>query len=155
MTNNSRRPVHQKDQQGKAIPVFCLIVLSFLIFLSCPSRAAEPPIDSIKTLIKQQLEAFNANDYEVAYQYASRDIRSVLSRTEFEAMVRTGFPQIARSRKSTFGNIILSNDGTRAEAIVHVTGVDHITVIVRYELVREKGKWKNNGVVVLEHITPV
>ncbi|MEO2054657.1 MAG: DUF4864 domain-containing protein [Nitrospira sp.] len=144
-----------KDKQKEGVIALRLVVLSFVIFISSSAHATELPIDSIKTLIQQQLKAFNANDYEVAYRYASRDIQSVLSRTEFEVMVRNGFPQIAQSRKSTFGRIVLSNDGTHADAIVHVTGVDHVTVIVRYELVREEGEWKNNGVIILEHITPV
>lgn len=131
-----------------------LIALWLLIFTSDPAKAADSSISHIKSVIQQQLKAFNEDDYDAAYQYASRHIQSVFSRTEFETMVRTGYPQIAKSRKKSFGEITLSDKSTRAIAIVRVTGVDRITVIAQYKTVLEEGTWKINGVMILEQITP-
>ncbi len=147
--------VIRKNQQKKRVITLRFVVLSLVILLSAPAHPNDSPVQDVKSVIQQQLAAFNADDYDVAYQYASRDIQSVFSRSEFEMMVRTGFPQIANSRRTSFEKIDLSNDGTHAEAIVHVTGMNHVTVIVQYRLVREKGGWKNNGVVILEQITPI
>jgi hypothetical protein len=132
-----------------------LVILFLVVFISDPASSADTPIKHIKSVIQKQLEAFSAGDYEGAYQYASRNIQSALSLEEFEVMVRNGFPQMTNSRRTAFGRIVLSKDGTRAEAIVHVTGTDHVTIIARYELVREALGWKNNGVTILEHITPI
>lgn len=142
-----------KHINNKGLIVLCIGFFSILIFT--PVHAADSPLRQIKSVIQQQLAAFNAEDYDAAYQYASKDIQSAFSRVEFEAMVRSGFPQIAHSLKSSFGKIELAEDGTHAEALVHVTGENHVTVLARYMLVLEEEGWKNNGVIILEHIMPV
>ena len=120
-----------------------------MIFITHPAFAADSSVNLIKSVIQQQLDAFNDDDYDTAYQFASKHIQSVFTQTEFETMVRTGFPQIAKSRKASFDEITLSDEGSFADAIVHVTGVDRVTVIARYKMVMEEGKWKNNGVIIL------
>ncbi|MFQ5780033.1 MAG: DUF4864 domain-containing protein [Nitrospiria bacterium] len=82
-------------------------------------------------------------------------MQSVFSRTEFETMVRTSYPQIAKSRKASFDEIALLNEGTRAVAIVRVTGMDRVTVIARYIITLEEETWKINGVIIIEQITPI
>jgi hypothetical protein len=74
---------------------------------------------------------------------------------EFKAMVQTGYPQIARSLRTSFGNIAFSEDGTHAVAYVDVTGVDHVTVQARYRMVLEDGAWKIDGVMLYDRTTPI
>lgn len=131
-----------------------LFVISLLIFIPFPVHAADLPAPLIKSVIQEQLKAFNEEDYDNAYQKASKHIQNKFSRTEFETMVRTGYSQIASSREATFGKISLSDKGTRAVAMVTVVGTDRVTVIARYKLVWEGKGWKIDGVNIVEKIRP-
>lgn len=132
---------------------------SLLFWLSLSVVAplqSDTPAEGIKSVIREQMKAFNEEDYRAAYRFASRGIKERLSLERFEAMVRTGYPQIAKSRAAAFGEITLLEGGARAFAIVHVTGADHVTVKARYLMVLdEEGGWKIDGVVLLEEIRPV
>lgn len=74
---------------------------------------------------------------------------------EFETLVRTGYPQIDKSLKISFGEITLFDEDTRATVIVHVTGMDRTMVTTRYKMILENGAWKNNGVINLRQMMPI
>ena len=46
---------------------------------------------------RAQLAAFRRNDFDTADTFASSMIRAMFDRQDFERMVRTGYPEIARS----------------------------------------------------------
>ncbi|MFQ5597521.1 MAG: DUF4864 domain-containing protein [Nitrospiria bacterium] len=112
-------------------------------------------VGRVQSLIREQLAAFNADDYPAAYRLASSRIQSVFSLASFEHMVQEGYPQIAKSRVASFEEIAFSENRQGATALVQVTGMDRTTVIAQYILILEKGHWKNNGVVILKTIMPV
>ncbi len=116
---------------------------------------SDTPAEEIKSVIREQMKAFNEEDYRAAYRFASRGVKEQFSLTRFEAMVRTGYPQIAKSRAAAFGEITLMEGGARAFATVHVTGADHVTVKAEYRMVLEEGGWKIDGVLLLEEIRPI
>jgi len=132
-----------------------IILLGFLILAVNPVLADDPASRSLQEVIRQQLTAFNADDYPKAYGYASRHIQDKFSLEEFKAMVRTGYPQIAQSLRTSFGDIAYSEDKLHASAQVDVTGVDHVTVRAEYRMVMEDGRWKIDGVVLLGRDTPI
>ena len=132
-----------------------ITLLGFLIFAAHPVLADDPSGLLIQGVIQQQLKAFNADDYPAAYRYASNHIRAKFTLDEFIAMVRTGYPQIARSLRTSFGDITYSEDRAHAEAHVDVTGVDHVTVQARYRMVMEDGAWKIDGVMLYDRTTPI
>jgi len=106
-------------------------------------------------VIQQQLNAFNRDDYDTAYSFASRHIQAKFSRSEFEQMVKTGYRQIARSRRAVFDKIAFSDAENRAMASVTITGLDRITITANYRMVREDGKWKTDGVMMTSERTPI
>jgi Domain of unknown function (DUF4864) len=130
-------------------------LLGFLMLAVHPVLAEDPLSQSLQEAIQQQLKAFNADDYPGAYRYASRHIRDKFTLDEFKAMVRTGYPQIARSLRTSFGDIAYSEDKDHATARVDVTGVDLVTVRAQYRMVFEDGSWKIDGVVLLGRTTPI
>jgi hypothetical protein len=132
-----------------------ITLLGFLIFAVNPVLAEDPSSLNIQGVIQQQLKAFNADDYPAAYRYASKHIQTKFMLDEFKAMVRTGYPQIARSLRTSFGGITYSEDGTRAVAQVDVTGVDHVTVQAQYRMVMEDGAWKIDGVMLYDRTRPI
>ncbi len=135
--------------------VFRLILFVFLMFGAGPAHADDPSGLLIQSVIQQQLKAFSADDYPSAYQYASKHIQAKFSLDEFKAMVRTGYPQIAKSIRTAFGEIRYSDDRLHATAQVDVTGTDRVTVRARYRMVLEDGSWKIDGVILLDRTTPI
>lgn len=132
-----------------------LMVLCLILFHACPVVAAAEPADLIQSVVQRQMKAFNENDYPTAYTFASESIRRRFSKERFENMVKSGYPQIAKSHLVSFGEITLSGDKQAAVAIVHVTGKDRVTVIARYEMVLEEAGWKIGGVMILEESRPI
>ena len=89
-----------------------LVFVPLLVFLmgSSEAQAAKtaPQEENIRSVIQQQLDAFNRGDYDTAYLFASRHIQTKFSRPEFEQMVKGGYPQIARSKRAVFDTISFS-----------------------------------------------
>lgn len=135
-------------------PAIRFILFLLLLFAAGPLFAVEPA-DLIRSVIQKQMKAFNDDDYPTAYTFAAESIRERFSKERFEAMVRTGYPQIAKSSRASFGEITLSKDRQAASASVRVTGRDHVTVVAQYQMLLEGGEWKIGGVMILEESRPI
>jgi hypothetical protein len=131
-----------------------LTLLGLLIFTVSSALADDPSGLLIQGVIQQQLKAFSADDYPSAYRHASKQIQSKFTPDEFKAMVRTGYPQIAKSLRAVFGEIRYSDDRLHATAQVDVTGTDLVTVRARYRMVMEDD-WKIDGVILFDRTTPI
>jgi hypothetical protein len=131
--------------------------LAALCLILCFVRpvSAAVPADLIQSVIRQQMAAFNQEDYATAFTFAAESIRERFSKERFETMVRSGYPQIAKSHLVSFGEITLSKDKQAALATVHVTGKDRVTVIAQYQLLLEGEAWKIGGVTILEQFQPI
>jgi hypothetical protein len=103
---------------------------------SSAKAAAEPVV--------KQLEAFRRDDYDTAYTFASEEIHARFDRPSFEAMVRGGYPEIARSSFASVTGTELRPDGL-AYVTIKIRGANGQTVEALYELVWQDG-WKINGV---------
>jgi hypothetical protein len=138
--------------------IFLSVLLAPLLFLAGRSGAetskTKPREEKIRSVIQEQLDAFNRDDYDAAYRFASRRIQFKFSRAEFELMVKGGYPQIAKSRRAVVGAISFS-DEDRAAASVRITGKDRVTITANYRMVQEDGKWKIDGVERVEERRPV
>lgn len=130
------------------------IVVCLLLFTTVPGTVTDPA-DLIQSVIQQQMNAFSHDDYATARTFASEGLRQRFSKERFEKMVKSGYPQIAKSHLVSFGEILFSDDNQAAVATVHVTGKDRVTVIARYLMVLEGDAWKINGVMILEEIQPI
>ncbi|HEY5595176.1 MAG TPA: DUF4864 domain-containing protein [Nitrospiria bacterium] len=135
--------------------VFRLILFVFLMFGAGPAHADDPSNPLIRGVIQQQQKAFNADDYPSAYRHASKNIQAKFTLDEFRALVRTGYPQIAKSIRTAFGEIRYSDDRLHATAQVDVTGADLVTVRARYRMILEEGHWKIDGVMLFDRTTPI
>jgi len=130
----------------------CLVFVPFWALITGPSNPQE---QEIRSVIQQQLDAFNRKDYDTAYSFASRHIQAKFSRPEFEEMVKDGYPQIAKSRRVVFDKIAFSETANRAVATVTITGLDRITITANYRMVLEDGKWKIDGVMMIQERIPI
>jgi hypothetical protein len=102
-------------------------------------RAAVEPVMS-------QLEAFRRDDYDSAYGFASEEIQRIFDRAAFEQMVRTGYPEIARS---AFAHVAETRDGPDGHVYVRmkIRGINGNSIEAVYDMVREDGRFRINGVV--------
>jgi hypothetical protein len=110
-------------------------------------RRAQQDMDQsrdARTAIRSQLDAFNRGDYRAAYRFAAPEIQEQFPLPQFREMVERGYPQLARSRKATFGEPDAHDD--QVSMPVTVTGQDGVTVRVVYSMRREPRGWRVAGV---------
>lgn len=100
------------------------------------TAAAEPVV--------RQLEAFRRDDYDAAYTFASEEIQLQFDRLRFEIMVKSGYPEIARS---TLADVLGTElrPGGLAYVKVRIRGANGQTIEAVYELIWQ-GAWRINGV---------
>jgi len=99
--------------------------------------AAEP--------VMKQLEAFRRDDYAAAYAFASEQIQRMFDRPAFERMVKGGYPEIARSVFALVAESQVAPDG-HVYLRVKVRGANGNSIEAVYDMVREGGGWRINGV---------
>ncbi|MFQ5520947.1 MAG: DUF4864 domain-containing protein, partial [Candidatus Methylomirabilia bacterium] len=97
-------------------------------------------------VIMQQLAAFKAGDYRTAYSFASLEIKALFDLLAFERMVKTGYPQIARSADAWVTEVKHVLDG-KLHVYLTIRGADGVVVQALYEMVWEEAGWKINAVV--------
>jgi len=123
------------------------LALLLLIVATLPMRAlAQGDEKAAAEPVLRQLEAFRRNDYDAAYAFASEEIRRLFDRAAFERMVRSGYPEIANSLRAT---VIATRVGPEGHLylVIKIRGANGTPVEAVYDMVREGGSWKINGVV--------
>jgi hypothetical protein len=123
------------------------VVLAMLLLALWPGPAAPQSDADVKeagSIVMQQLEAFRRDDFDTAF--ASTEIHRLFDRARFEQMVRTGYPEIARSASAVIDGVERA-DGGRLYLFVRVRGTNGRVVEAVYEMVLETGRWRINGVV--------
>jgi hypothetical protein len=125
------------------------IALAVLLLALGPAAATPQSDADVKdagSIVMQQLEAFRRDDFDTAFGFASAEIHQLFDRARFEDMVRTGYPEIARSASAAIDGVERA-DGSRLYLFVRVRGTNGRVVEAVYEMVLETGRWRINGVV--------
>jgi hypothetical protein len=122
--------------------------LLLLVAAAClaPAADGQPDVSAAAQPALQQLDAFRHNDYDTAYAFASAEIHRIFDRQAFERMVRTGYPEIADSVRAHIAGTRIVADGT-VYLVIKIRGANGQHIEALYEMVRESGTWKINGVV--------
>ena len=123
-------------------------LLPLLLVFGAAQAPAQAPEDTRAAVevVMRQLEAFRRDDFDTAYTFASQEIRQVWDRQGFETMVRQGYPEIARSTYAFIAHARRADSGHLYLA-VKIGGANGNTIEALYEMVREDGRWRINGVV--------
>ena len=136
----------------KFVPCLSLFIL---FFCSQSVRAEMSDVDSmaIRQVISSQLSAFQADDGETAFFFASPMIRGIFKTPDhFMSMVKQGYPAVYRPRSTEFLDIRESPRGPLQD--VHVIGPDGVPVIARYMMEKQRdGAWKINGCEMIKRST--
>jgi hypothetical protein len=120
--------------------------LALALVAAAADAQPRPEVAAATTTVLRQLEAFRRGDFDAAYAFASADIKQIFDRPTFEAMVRGGYPEIARSISAVVTDGDVGSDG-HVYLRVTIHGANGRSVDVVYELIQEGADWRINGVV--------
>jgi hypothetical protein len=128
-----------------------LPLLALLVIVMAPAHAddaaALDPADraAIRTVVEQQLAAFQRDDGRAAFSLASPMIQQQFrSSDNFMRMVRTGYLPVYRPREVQFGGIAIVNGDIVQQ--VELIGLDGKPALALYVMQRQPdGSWKING----------
>lgn len=127
-----------------------LISLVFGLALVCAAApaafAAEDDGQAIRGVIERQLQAFQEDDGNEAFSYASPMIQRQFGSAEtFMTMVRRGYPSVYRPQSVEFRGVEL-NDGYAVQEVFFL-GPDGRPALALYFMeLQDDGTWKINGV---------
>ena len=125
-----------------------LIVLAAIVTMAATTPAPAQEAE-IETVIREQLDAFLAEDVDTAFEYASPLIRNMFRTPgNFGAMVRNGYPMVWRSNEVRFGMLEDRDDGLWQRVyITDEAGTGHA---LEYRMTEVDGRWRISGVRVLD-----
>ena len=111
--------------------------------------AAHAQSTEIEANISAQIEAFKADDFAAAFEFASPNIQEVFRSPEnFGTMVRNGYPMVWRPADVRF--LELREIGGLLWQKVMITDQAGGVHILDYQMVNLETGWKINGVQILE-----
>ncbi|WP_226779101.1 DUF4864 domain-containing protein [Oceaniglobus trochenteri] len=107
------------------------------------------PDPAIEGVIRNQIEAFQADDFETAFTYASPMIRGIFgSADRFGAMVQQGYPMVHRPRDLKFLELRSINGQVWQKVLVRdASGAFHA---LDYQMIPTESGWQINGVQLLK-----
>jgi hypothetical protein len=122
------------------------VLVVVVLTLVAPAARAQPDEKAAADPVLRQLDAFRRNDFDTAYTFASAEIQRLFDRPAFERMVKSGYPEIADSVRAHVASTRIAPDG-HLYLLVKIRGANGQHVEALYDMVREAGVWKINGVV--------
>ena len=123
-----------------------LIALSLVCGLATSAAAQS---DEIETVISNQIEAFQADDFARAFTFASPTIQGLFRTPEnFGMMVRNGYPMV--HHPSDVRYLDLREVAGALWQRVQVTDAEGRTHLLDYQMIELDGQWRINAVQLLE-----
>ncbi|WP_395688151.1 DUF4864 domain-containing protein [Aestuariivirga sp.] len=121
------------------------LVLAMLLLVS-PAAAEDVDTATFRAVISAQIEAFQADDGQRAYGYASPSIRQIFPTAEiFMDMVRRGYQPVYRPQSLSFGEAGTSADGRPFQKVT-ILGPDGLTYEALYSFeLQPDGSWQISG----------
>lgn len=122
---------------------FILALCAAAAFSLAPAaRAQEEPI---RAVIEAQIKAFEADDFDTAFTYASPTIQGMFGNARnFGAMVKGGYPMVWRPDELRF--LALEERGGLLFQDVMVRDTNGALHILEYQMQQGEDGWKINGV---------
>lgn len=125
--------------------LFGLLMASVGLSAAVAESPGQEEIATFRQIIDSQIAAFNRDDAEGAYQFASPGIKTIFPTAEiFMAMVRRGYPPVYRAKVYSFDEVAMM-DG-RILQPVRITLPEGGTVVALYTMERQSdGSWRIAG----------
>jgi hypothetical protein len=122
-----------------------LIIFLCLFLFSGPVTAQNLDIQKV---ISDQIEAFQKDDSEGAFDFAAPTIKNIFgNHRRFAEMVQRGYPMVFRPKGFSFRES--QSDDTTAQQDVLIEDQSTDLHLLRYTLVLLDGEWKISGVEIL------
>lgn len=122
-------------------------VLALTLQMGASAARAQSDADAAsRAVIEQQLDAFQRDDWDEAFGYASPGIQGIFQTPQrFSEMVRGGYPMVWRPSDVEFLGSIETEDGRRVQRLrlIDQAGTPFIAL---YEMVLLEGVWRIAGV---------
>jgi hypothetical protein len=130
------------------MPLRLSLVLFIFFAFGANAQQAEPDEAGwreIRSVIEKQLDAFQRDDAETAFSFASPNIRKLFQTPEnFIAMVKADYRAVYRPRSVNFLEPAVI-EGLALQP-VQILGPDNVAVVAIYTMQRqEDGDWKIDG----------
>ena len=122
---------------------------TLLFILASVTYVWASPNEPIQATISAQLDAFDEDDFERAFTYASPRIQQIFGTTEnFASMVQRGYPMVWRKTSVRF--LDLTRSGNRYDQVVQIKDLQGAVHFLRYEMIQIGQEWRINGVALLK-----
>jgi Domain of unknown function (DUF4864) len=130
-----------------ALPVLLLLAFGAPVAATAGEALDEVDRQAIRSVIEAQLAAFQTDDGETAFGFASPTIQEMFgSPANFLAMVRTGYLPVYRPREVRFEQLVSYQDEPVQRVLL--VGPDLEVVIAHYAMQKQPdGSWRINGCV--------
>ncbi|WP_241524065.1 DUF4864 domain-containing protein [Oceaniglobus indicus] len=127
--------------------IAALVLTSLPLNAQTSDMVADPAIEAA---IERQIDAFSADDFEVAFEFASPMIRHIFGTPErFGAMVRSGYPMVHRAAKVEFLELRRIDGDLWQKILVRDGGGAYHTLDYQMQPDTD-GTWRINGVQLLK-----
>jgi hypothetical protein len=137
----------------RALSAAVIVCLASLVMAS--ASLAEDPIQTTRTLIEEQIEAFLHNDAGAAYSFAAPGIKALYpDKDTFFAMVKKSYQPVYHPGNYAFGRSKSVDGGAVIYHELLITGRDGRDWSAIYEVTRQPdGSYKINGVQIVPNTT--
>jgi len=125
--------------------LFCIVSL-----FSFTSTAIAQESD-VRQVIQNQIEAFQRNDVESAFEFAAPSIKNIFGNSKrFGVMVQQGYPMVFNQRNLTFKELNNAENTALQDVLIEdMAGELHL---LRYAMILLDGEWKIAGVELLRDV---
>ena len=129
-------------------PIKLVAFAAFLMAAALAPQTAKAQSTDIQNTIASQIEAFQADDFAQAFEFASPNIRRIFgSADNFGSMVTRGYPMVWRPAEVTYLDLSnINGDLWQTVRIKDQMGRIHI---LGYRMLETEMGWKINGVQLL------
>lgn len=125
-----------------------LVMVAGLIFGPAMAEEAEVAEEAdavIRGVISKQIDAFGADDFDTAFEFASPNIQGMFRTPgNFGRMVREGYPMVWRPAEVRFSGL-RTEGGRQVQGVVVTDGAGRLHVL-DYEMIEDETGWRINGV---------
>ena len=125
---------------------FCLSLWAVAIFVTDHVHRQIPPPapHDLFAVVENQLAALRVADYSSAYRHAASEVQQKFTMSQFEAMIRRDFGEMANAQRVEFGFAEISGSGGVVQ--VFFVAENGSTRSFLYRLTAEGDSWRISGV---------
>ena len=119
-----------------------------VLAMTLGAQAQDAGTDAAQGVIRQQIDAFLADDFDRAFTFASPMIQRMFGNSgNFGLMVKNGYPMVWRPADVRFGETEMRGDTVLQRVVI--TDQAGGTHVLMYEMMPDGDSYKINGVHIL------